>query len=88
MSSLQEIVDRHPVHTGLVGTLTGIGTSFLYLLHIAAGIAADVGMMLGCAASGLTVALLYDRWKYRRTVRLARLARARRELEAQKDSLP
>ena len=65
MNSLLEMTDRHPALTGLVGAASGLGSYVLSVLHDIAGIAADVGILFGCAASALTVGLLLHRWRHR-----------------------
>ena len=81
MRPLIDYADRHPASTGILGALSGFLSYVLsntaHALHEAAGIAADIGILLGCAASFLTVLLLADRYRYRRAL-MKRLRYGRR----------
>jgi uncharacterized membrane protein YccC len=65
MRPLIDFADKYPLSTGTLGVMSGLGSYLLSCLHAAAGVAADVGILLGCASSGLIVALLAHRWTHR-----------------------
>jgi len=87
MNPLADLVDKHPTTTGFLGLLSGFSAHFLQALHTAAGVATDIGALLGTTASGLAVILLVDRWRYRRSVYRKQLQRGSPQLDPD-DQLP
>jgi hypothetical protein len=62
---LVEFADRHPGTTGAAGAASAVITCLVNELHSIASVAADVAVLLGCLATGLSVLLLAHRWRHR-----------------------
>jgi hypothetical protein len=58
LDSAQNFADRHPLTVGTIGTGSGIAAAILREIHSAAGLAADLGIIFGCAVSFLMGVIL------------------------------